>query len=131
MVKVAFKKLSKSRTIDDFANVKVTKMGHHYVEVVHVERKSETLLNYVKLNKDTYAIIDRNTGEIVEEKNYKLNDNRGQNTASLKQTFKRIRDLINNNFMGDGAFNELFITLTYRFVEGKPMTDVKTASADL
>ncbi|MCX8129413.1 MAG: hypothetical protein N3I35_04850 [Clostridia bacterium] len=99
-----------------------------HIEVIHIDRKSENLLSYIKLNKETYAVIDRNTGEILETKEYKLNENRAQNTSGLKRTMKNIRDLINNNFTG--ANNELFLTLTYRHTDGKPMTDVNKASSD-
>jgi hypothetical protein len=127
MTKIEYKKLSKSKFLDNNSIVKVTKMNNH-IEVIHVDRKSETLQNYIKLNKETYAVIDRHTGEILETKEYKLNKNRAQNTSGLKKTMKNIRDLINNNFTGGKG--ELFLTLTYRFIEGKPMNDVKKASND-
>lgn len=127
MAKVGFKKLSKPQSINNNATVKVTKMNHH-IEVIYVNRKSETLLNYIKIDKETYAIVDRQTGEIIDTKEYNINKNRAQNISGLKQTMKHIRALINNNFTG--ANNELFITLTYRQTDGKPMTDVNKVSID-
>lgn len=77
------------------------------VEVMHLKKESlGGLNNVIKLNKNEYMI--RNTGEVKE---YVKSENRGQNIAGLKKTFKKIRDLINNNFAG--AANELHITLTY------------------
>lgn len=127
MADIEFKKLDKSHKITENEIVKVTKMGH-IVEIIHTSKSSDTLAQYVKINKDTYAVIDRNTGEVVEIKEYNLNENRAQNKSGLKHTMKKIRDLINNNFTG--AQNELFITLTYRFIDEKPMNDVHKASKD-
>ena len=77
------------------------------VEVVHLKNEGlGGLGSVIKLNKDEYMI--RDTGEI---KKYVKSENRGQNVEGLKKTFKKIRDLINNNF--SGASNELHITLTY------------------
>ncbi len=86
--------------------MKVKKM-HNIVEVMHLKNESSWgLNNIVKLNQNEYMIKD--TGEVKE---YVKSENRGQNIAGLKKTFKKIRDLINNNFVG--AANELHITLTY------------------
>lgn len=94
------------KNIRGFENVKVKRMNS-IIEVMHIKKDTlGGLLNVVKLNKDKYMIVD--TGEVRE---YKKSENRGQNIESLKKTFKKIRDLINNNFVG--AANELHITLTY------------------
>ena len=60
--------------------------------------------------RDNYEIDDI-TGEI---KTFEFNhaDNRSENKESLRRTFKKLRDLINTNFVG--GFNEKFVTLTYR-----------------
>ena len=138
--------------IEDNEQVKVTQMNH-ILEVIHVKYESEALNNYRKIDKGHYVvaapdavlerrdwtdeitgeehchIIDTGTGEILELHEYNLNENRSQNIAGLKRTFKKLRDLINANFAG--ANNELFITLTYRLNEdGTPMNDVKKASID-
>ena len=127
MADIGFKKLKEPLTINNSAEVKVTEMGH-IVEVIHIARKSDTLNDYIKLDKESYMVVDRNTGE-VEYKNYDLKENRSQNTEGLQRTFKRLRDLINNNF--HGANNELFITLTYRLNEdGTPQNDVEKAAID-
>lgn len=94
------------KKINGFDEVKVKKMNS-IVEVVHIKNHTlGGLANVVKLSKDEYMI--RETGEV---KKYAKSENRGQNIESLKRTFKKIRDLINNNFVG--AANELHITLTY------------------
>lgn len=95
-----------AKEIKNFEEVKVKRMNN-IVEVMHIKRETlGGLDNVVRLNKDEYML--RDTGEIKE---YKKSENRGQNIASLKKTFKKIRDLINNNFAG--APNELHVVLTY------------------
>ena len=92
--------------------VTVTKMNH-IVEVQYME-KMNTKANIKKIDKDTY--IDLSTGEI---KAFEHSENRKQGLNSLRQTFKKIRYLINNNF--EGKANELHVTLTYK----ENMTDSK------
>jgi hypothetical protein len=128
---------------------------NHIIEVIHVERSSDILQYYVKLDKENYVIIDEhtnikdfekyeytdsktgekrlfivneNTGEVLDVHKYNLSENRSQNIEGLKKTMKNIRDLINNNFSGNSS--ELFITLTYRLMDGLPMSDIKKASRD-
>lgn len=97
---------TEARELKNFDVVKVKKMNN-IVEVMHIKKETlGGLDNVVRLNKDEYML--RDTGEIKE---YKKSENRGQNIASLKKTFKKIRDLINNNFVG--APNELHVVLTY------------------
>ena len=94
------------RDIRSWDEVKVKKMNS-IIEVMHIKNDSlGGLANVVKISKDKYIIVA--TGEVRE---YKKSENRGQNIESLKRTFKKIRDLINNNFVG--AANELHVTLTY------------------
>lgn len=97
--------------------VTVTKMNH-IIEVQHMERMN-TRANIKKIDKDTY--IDLSTGEIRE---FEHSENRQQNLNSLRQTFKKIRYLINNNF--EGKANELHVTLTYK----ENMTDSKRLYED-
>ena len=103
--------------IKDSAYVKVTKMNH-LVEVQHMEKKNHKA-HIKKLDKDRYMEIA--TGEIKE---FNHSENRQQNYNSLRQTFKKLRYLINNNFTGKG--NELHITLTYK----ANMTDTKVLYKD-
>lgn len=82
----------------------VTKMNH-IIEVQYME-KMNWKASIMKLNKDLY--VDLGTGEIKEFEHSKT---RKDNLNSLRQTFKKLRYLINNNFEGKG--NELHVVLTY------------------
>jgi hypothetical protein len=100
-----FEKSTGSRILS-YENVAVKKMNH-IVEVKHVlYNTSGGLKGIKKLNQDSYMILD--TGEV---KDYVKTENRGQSVACLKDTFRKIRDLINNNFVG--GQNEIHLTLTY------------------
>jgi hypothetical protein len=103
--------------ISENALVKVTKMNH-IVEVQHMEKMNRKA-NIKKLDSNTY--LDIATGEIKE---FNHSENRQQNYNSLRQTFKKLRYLINNNFTGKG--NELHIILTYK----ENMTDTDTLYKD-
>ena len=87
------------------ALVTVTEMNH-IVEVQYME-KMNSCSHIKKLDADRY--VDLKTGDIRE---FERTENRSQGLNSLRQTFKKLRYLINNNFTG--AWNELFLTLTYR-----------------
>lgn len=84
--------------------VTVTQMGH-LVEVQHMTNGNYKA-RIKKLSK--YHYVDLSTGEVKE---FELSETRADNVNSVRQTFKKMRYLINNNFTG--ADNELFITLTY------------------
>jgi hypothetical protein len=104
---------SKGQFISDYKTVKVKRMNH-IIEVLAVDKASNGFSKIEKLSKTHYIVKD--TGEVLE---YKLSENRSQNESSLRRTFKKIRDLINNNFTGQG--NEIHLTLTYKL----NMTDSK------
>lgn len=95
------------------------KQMNHIVEVVSIQSATNGLNKIQKLSKTHYMVKD--TGEV---KKYKLSKNRGQNIAGLKESFRKIRDLINNNFSGQG--NEIYVTLTY----AENMTDYKRLYSD-
>lgn len=109
---------TKGQVIDKNKIVSVKKMNH-IVEVVSVQSASNGLNKIKKLSKTHY--MDKETGEVLE---YKLSKNRGQNIAGLKESFRKIRELINNNFSGQG--NEIYVTLTY----AENMTDYKRLYSD-
>lgn len=90
----------------------------HILEVQYLE-KMNTSCNIRKLDKDRYMVID--TGEIHE---FKHTETRDQSYNSLRQTFKKIRYYINNNF--EGHRNELHVTLTY----AENVTDPKQLYSD-
>lgn len=109
---------SKGEAISEYKPVKVKKMNH-IIEVVSVQSNHNGFQNLLKLSKTEYMVKD--TGEVLE---YNLSENRAGNVAGLKDTFRKIRDLINNNFKGGG--NELHLTLTYKV----NMTDTKQLYED-
>ena len=104
---------SKGQYIPGYKTVKVKKM-QHIVEVMAVDKVTNGFDNIQKLSKTHYLVKD--TGEVLE---YKQSENRAQNESSLRRSFKKIRDLINNNFSGAG--NEIHLTLTY----AENMTDTE------
>lgn len=89
------------------------------IEVMDMEKNPSGLMNIRKVSKNEY--VDLRTGEVITAK---ITENRGENIAGLKNTFKNIRDLINANFRG--LKSELFITLTY----AENMTDTKKLYID-
>lgn len=97
--------------INPWAKVTVTDMGH-IVEVQHMEKRN-TECHIRKIDSNHY--VNLKTGELLE---FAKSDNRSQNENSLRQTFKKLRYLINNNF--NGSQNELHVTLTYK----ENMTDL-------
>lgn len=103
--------------IPDGDLVTVTKMNH-IVEVQHMQKMNRKA-HIKKLDKDRY--IDLGSGEIKE---FNHIENRSESYNSLRQTFKRLRYLINNNFTGAG--NELHVILTY----AENMTDTKRLYKD-
>lgn len=103
--------------VGETSMVIVTRMKH-LIEVQHME-KINRKARIKKLDSDRY--LDISTGEIRE---FEHAENRQGNFNSLRQTFKRLRYLINNNFTGEG--NELHITLTYK----KNMKDTKQLYTD-
>jgi hypothetical protein len=116
--KITFTKYNEYKKIPDKKEVRVTKMNH-IIEILSMDKEPKALQQYVKLDK--YRYYHKGTGEIFE---YKITDNRGQNIAGVKETQRKIRHLINNNFVG--GLNELFITLTY----AENMTDTRKLMKD-
>lgn len=110
---------TEAKKLKNYYDVKVKRMNN-IIEVVHIEKEGIGGLDKIrKLNKNEYVLVD--TGEIRE---YSKSENRAQNISSIKKTFKKIRDLINNNF--SGAPNELHVTLTY----AENMKDAKKLYVD-
>lgn len=99
------------------AEVVVTKMNH-LTEVQYMEKMNRST-NIKKLDKHRYT--DLQTGEIKE---FKHTENRQEGLNSLRQTFKKLRYLINNNF--NGSKNELHVILTYK----ENMTDTERLYSD-
>jgi len=91
--------------------VMVTKMGN-IIELQYMEKYNRTA-KIRKIDKNSYEVLA--TGEI---KQFELSETRKDNINSLRQTFKKLSYLINNNF--SGRKNELWITLTYSEKEYDP-----------
>ena len=104
--------------IQDSHYVTVTVMGH-LIEVQHMKKRNSAA-HIRKLDADTYLNLE--TGEICE---FVKSENRSENENSLRQTFKKLRYAINNNFTGNP--NELFVTLTF----AKDSFDEKMVSDDI
>ena len=103
--------------ISPISMVRLTQMNH-LVEVQHMEFMNRT--NHIKkLDKERY--VNLKTGEVGE---FKQGEVRSDSFNSLRQTFKKVRYLINNNYTGAG--NELHITLTY----AENMQDTKRLYSD-
>jgi hypothetical protein len=102
---MTIKSSSDKVSISETALVKVTQMNH-IIEIQHMEKVNRKA-NIKKLDSDTY--LDIATGEIKE---FSHSTTRKDNLNSLRQTFKRLRYIINNNFTGQG--NELHVILTYK-----------------
>jgi hypothetical protein len=103
--------------IPDYAFVNVKQMGH----IVAVRHSSHANHKTTIKKLDKYRYLHLETGEI---KNFEHIENRQQSYNSLRKTFSKLSDLINNNFTGKG--NELHAVLTYR----ENMTDPKRLYAD-
>lgn len=98
--------------------VTVTKMGH-LVEIQHMKKRNSAV-HIRKLDADRYLNLE--TGEICE---FVKSENRSENINSLRQTFKKLRYAINENFQGKP--NELFTTLTF----AKDSFDEKMVAKDV
>lgn len=99
--------------------VKITEMGN-ITEIMYMEKNHVGGFPIKKISKTEYVLLD--TGEIKE---YSFHaENRSQNKDNLRRTFKKIRELINTNFVGDK--NELAFTITYK----ENMTDYKVLYKD-
>ena len=105
----------------DNMSVRVKKMNHiteikfqarvntnFPIKILSNEEKEKYKADYIHLDTGEYKMFENKA------------ENRSENLESLRRTFARVRDLINNNFTGD-SIKEKFITLTY----AENMTDVK------
>lgn len=88
-------------------------------EVVYIDIIPDNLRNYKRISKG--EVLNLVTGEIIDVEN---SITRKDNIKSLRETIKRLRRLINCNFIGDNT--ELFITLTY----ADNVTDTKKVYRD-
>lgn len=87
--------------------IKLTDMGN-IKEIMYLEKCTREPFGVKKISKNEYVVTA--TGEVLEYKN--RSENRSQDKESLRRTFKKIRQLINTNFIGNT--NELCFTITYK-----------------
>lgn len=111
------KQAEQAYSIQDREIVTVTTMNH-LTELQYMKKMNQKA-TIKKISKDEY--VNLQTGELKE---FAHTENRKESYNSLRQTFKKIRYLINNNFVGGS--NELFITLTYR----EDVQDLKRVYSD-
>lgn len=95
-----------SEPIEGQKKVKLTDMGN-IKEIMYLQKKNFKPFKIKKISSTEYIVLD--TGEIKE---YNKIENRSQDKESLRKTFKKIRQLINTNFIG--LDNELCFTITYK-----------------
>ena len=95
-----------SEPIESQKKIKLTDMGN-IKEIMYLQKKNFKPFRIKKISANEYIVLD--TGEIKE---YNKIENRSQDKESLRKTFKKIRQLINTNFIG--ASNELCFTITYK-----------------
>jgi hypothetical protein len=89
-------------------------------EIMYIEKLNTAGFPIKKISKNEYVILD--TGEIKEYQTHA--ENRSQSKGELRKTFKKIRNLINTNFVGNK--NELMFTVTY----AENMIDTKRLYVD-
>ncbi len=100
------------RNIVQRAKVNAYKYGN-VIEMTNVGNSRESTIK--PISKEEF--VQLSTGEI--KKFQRRNELRVQSPINLKKTFRRLRRIILDNFGG----SDLWVTLTYRQAEGKPMTD--------
>lgn len=93
--------------INSKKKIKLTDMGN-IKEIMYLQKSTIQPFGIKKISKNEYMVVA--TGEILEYKN--RSENRSQDKESLRKTFKKLRELINTNFVGNR--NELCFTITYK-----------------
>ncbi|MGU8608455.1 rolling circle replication-associated protein, partial [Clostridium perfringens] len=93
--------------INSKKKIKLTDMGN-IKEIMYLQKSTMQPFGIKKISKNEYMVVA--TGEILEYKN--RSENRSQDKESLRKTFKKLRELINTNFVGNR--NELCFTITYK-----------------
>lgn len=123
MIVIIFKTLGdNTEPIPNGAYVRVKKCGAQ-TEIMYSSTHSAGG-NTRKINKDKYVVIDKTTGEISDELTYQRTSNRIDNIAGVKDSLKKVRDLINTNCVNLSMCK--WITLTYSYT----MTSLSKLSCD-
>lgn len=112
--------------VRDSADVKVTDMGN-VVEVMFSAARSNRIW-IKKLDSKHFRRLDENGQEYGEVLEFRHIENRSEDVRALRQTFRKIRNIINANT--EIVENVKFITFTYAQSDGKPMTDSARLCSD-
>lgn len=116
--------MSKIRKVDSFAisdyqQVKITEMGN-VIELMYMSFANKQV-RIRKLDKDHYILIDSEGNEIGDVKEFNHYESRADSVVNLRETFRRLRSIINANVLNVDLVR--FVTLTYAQPDGEPMTD--------
>lgn len=105
--------------IPDHQKVKVTEMGN-VIELLYTSF-ANTQVRIRKLDKDHYILVDPDGNEIGDVKEFQHFESRADSVSDLRQTFRKLRAIINANVVDIDLVR--FVTLTYAQPDGEPMTD--------
>lgn len=105
----------------DWNTVKVTEMGN-VTEVLYMAFKND-IPRILKLDKDHYVVVGPDGNICGEVKEFNHFANRADSANSLRQTFRKLRNLINANCADVDRVR--FVTLTYAQPDGQPMRDTQ------
>ena len=105
--------------IPDNQTVKVTEMGN-VIELMYMSF-ANTKVRIRKLDKDHYILVDEYGNEIGDVKEFQHYESRADSVVNLRETFRRLRAIINANVTDIDLVR--FVTLTYAQPDGEPMTD--------
>lgn len=103
-------KRSEEQVMADYEDVK----AYLYGDTVELVTRPSGRIQNIKTGKDTYNVIDKVTGEILDKRRYKKKKSDGsrkEDESSVRKSLRKLSRLVNNNF--DGSDNELWLTLTY------------------
>ena len=105
-VGISIQKLPENMKISDYDPVTVKQTGNIF-EIRLMERTP--VVTTLKISKDLYIDLREDTGEVKE---YRHNQNRAQSIYNVRQSMKKLRDLINCNVTDPQRCR--WVTLTYR-----------------
>ena len=105
--------------IPDNQKVKVTEMGN-VIELMYMSF-ANSKVRIRKLDKDHYILVDEYGNEIGDVKEFQHYESRADSVVNLRETFRRLRAIINANVIDIDLVR--FVTLTYAQPDGEPMTD--------
>lgn len=107
------------RLIYNTDSVKVTEMG--FVTELMYSSFHNDIPRIRKLDTDHYIVLGPDGNQVGDVREFNHFENRASSVNSLRQTFRKLRNVINANVTDVDLVR--FITLTYRQDDGVPMTD--------